>query len=253
MNLNRVCNLEDFYDFELLQYEPTLTDDMHRKTWELALEQKTLHEGNAVKQGNRILGVAAGHQHTIFNYASEGAEVYATDLYKNSDMWANVAPHDMLTHPEKFNTHHHNYNPDNLIVEHADARDLPFPNDFFDGIFCCSSIEHVGTWDDIAKAASEIGRVLKPGGVASISTEYKITGNHAGYNGLRFFTYDDLMTYVVVPSGLFLNDKVMRTFSKATLDTRQELIEGVGDKFPHIVLAQWGIDFTSIHLALYKP
>ena len=42
---------------------------------------------------------------------------------------------------------------------------LRYPDDTFDGIFSSGSIEHFGDLQDVANAAYEMGRVLKPGGV----------------------------------------------------------------------------------------
>ena len=43
----------------------------------------------------------------------------------------------------------------------ADAEELPFENDFFNGVFCLEVLEHV---DDPGAALKEINRVLKKGG-----------------------------------------------------------------------------------------
>src|SRR5207248_5207432 len=58
-----------------------------------------------------------------------------------------------------------------LEVHDMDDRRLTFPDASFDAVFTVSSIEHFGTPRDIAQAAAEIGRVLKPGGHALIITE----------------------------------------------------------------------------------
>ena len=52
-----------------------------------------------------------------------------------------------------------------------DGRRLTFPDASFDAVFTVSSIEHFGAPGDVARAAAEIGRVLRPGGHALIITE----------------------------------------------------------------------------------
>jgi SAM-dependent methyltransferase len=52
-----------------------------------------------------------------------------------------------------------------------DARQLELPADSFDLVFSISSIEHFGSRGDVTRAASEIGRVVKPGGYAVIITD----------------------------------------------------------------------------------
>ena len=52
-----------------------------------------------------------------------------------------------------------------------DARRLDLPDDSFDVVFSLSSIEHFSSPRAIARAAAEMGRVLRPGGHAFIATE----------------------------------------------------------------------------------
>ena len=63
------------------------------------------------------------------------------------------------------------YREDRLTVEYADARSLPYPDESFDVVFSLSSIEHFGGPGDVARAAREMGRVLRPGGHAFVVTE----------------------------------------------------------------------------------
>jgi SAM-dependent methyltransferase len=63
------------------------------------------------------------------------------------------------------------YREDRLEVHWMDAKRLEFPSECFDVVFSVSSIEHFGTRQDIARAAAEMGRVLKPGGYAVIVTD----------------------------------------------------------------------------------
>src|SRR5437773_9145 len=52
-----------------------------------------------------------------------------------------------------------------------DARRLDFPDESFDVVFSLSSFEHFGGPADVAAAARELGRVLRPGGHAFVVTE----------------------------------------------------------------------------------
>ena len=54
------------------------------------------------------------------------------------------------------------------------AEDIPFENDRFDLVLCSQVLEHS---DNPAQAVSEIGRVLRPGGVAFVST-HGVIGYH---------------------------------------------------------------------------
>ena len=77
---------------------------------------------------------------------------------------------------------------------------LAFKDESFEVVFSLSSIEHFGGKEMAARAMGEIGRVLKPGGVAVVATEYVLNGvEHP-----EFFNESDLLDYVVNPSGLKL-------------------------------------------------
>jgi SAM-dependent methyltransferase len=54
----------------------------------------------------------------------------------------------------------------------ADMRDLPFPDDNFDGVLSVQSIEHV---PDPERAIAEVRRVLRPGGTAVLVTPNRLT------------------------------------------------------------------------------
>lgn len=63
-----------------------------------------------------------------------------------------------------------------LHFQKADIRKLPFPENFFDRVFCISVLEHI--WkvpgrvaDNPMTAINELIRVLKPGGLLSVTTD----------------------------------------------------------------------------------
>jgi SAM-dependent methyltransferase len=102
-----------------------------------------------------------------------------------------------------------------------DGTNLEFPSESFDIAFSFSSIEHFGgkNHSGALKSLQEIERVLKPGGLAVISTEYIINDKeHAEFFNRRTI-YSDLinkleMLQLVEPLDL-------RTTAK-TLDTMLE-------------------------------
>ena len=54
----------------------------------------------------------------------------------------------------------------------GDMRNLPFPDDEFDGAICVQAIEHVS---DPERALTETRRVLRPGGIAVFVTPNRLT------------------------------------------------------------------------------
>ena len=144
------------------------------------------------------------------------------------------------------------WNPQRLEVEHMDALDLRYEDGSFDGVFSSSSIEHFGGHAELARALGELYRVLKPGGVASLSTEYRLRGPGPGLPGTLLFDARELVELVVdaqpwkpvEPLDLGLS---LRTRASALPRT------GAETRRPHIVLEEGEYTFTSVHLALRKP
>jgi ubiquinone/menaquinone biosynthesis C-methylase UbiE len=52
----------------------------------------------------------------------------------------------------------------NLIPVNGDAKELPFPDFFFDLVISISMVEHI-PYNDLLRVFSEIRRVLKPYGL----------------------------------------------------------------------------------------
>jgi FkbM family methyltransferase len=281
---NKVCEIEDFSRPELLEiirdvcaYKlPNLpagfpVGSEHRKDWEVAMAVRTLRHFGALHRDATILGVAAGAEDTSFFLTREAKQVFATDRYLASGDWEPTAPLSMLIQPQDVAPYP--FDADRLVVQHMDGRSLRYPDDTFDGIYSSGSIEHFGDLDDVASAAYEMGRVLKPGGVLTLSTEIRLAGppGGIGWPGLTLlFSAENLQRFIVEASGLELVDELDTDVSDETLSVRRDLTQSIlqhlaatkeGDQrteyqaweFPHIILLHEGYVFTSVHLALRKP
>lgn len=102
----------------------------------------------------------------------------------------------------------------NLKVEIQDATHLKYPSNYFDRITAISTIEHIlPPKDGDLKAMKEIGRVLKPNGVAIItvpyeeifSEEWRYHPRHGMYLR-RGYDEDSIYNRIVKPSSLKLLD-----------------------------------------------
>lgn len=71
------------------------------------------------------------------------------------------------------------YNKENLNFEVGDAMDIHYPDNHFDTVVCSQVYEHV---PDVNKLASEMYRVLKPGGIAYFAAGNRIMLNEPHYN-----------------------------------------------------------------------
>jgi SAM-dependent methyltransferase len=176
------------------------------------------------------------------------------------------------------------YREDHLDVQWMDARELKFQTGSFDVVFTLSSIEHFGLPADIAKSASEIGRVLKPGGHAIVVTEcfvrhhpldtapaevakrvltlnHKMPGASLGHRIALadVFTPKELIKHIVEPSGLRLMQPLDGTVSPESWDNLTlcspdgRLISRTGEKYPMVLMQLRRSVFTSVCLILEKP
>ena len=261
---NKVCELEDFSDETLVRYireiyphhvaaSPSFPAGHEaRKLWEVAQASRTLTELGALHDRAEILGVAAGLEATIFWTTNHARRVFATDLYAEPGGWEDFAPRSMLTNPGEHSPCP--WRERRLVVQHMNALDLRYEDHSFDGVFCSSSIEHFGALPDVRRALAEMCRVLKPGGVATLSTEFRIAGPGPGLPGTLIFDGDELLNLIVKPFPWELVEPLDLRISQPTLATETRVSDFcAGDcRHPHIVLAENDVVFTSVHLALRK-
>jgi ubiquinone/menaquinone biosynthesis C-methylase UbiE len=272
LGYNRLCNLEDFshpeleglirsiFAHELVQFGQSFPRGYeYRKYWEVAMAMRALDDFGTLHDGAEILGVAAGREASIFWLTSKVRRVFATDLYLDPGEWKHTADAGMLVDPGQYWPGA--WNPRRLVVQHMNALDLQYEDASFDGIFSSSSIEHFGDFEDVQRAMKEMFRVLKPGGVLTVSTEFRLEGPSPGLPGILMFDPDELQRYVIgdlawsllAPLDLTLSLETRRQevlFADAAADVRAGRPRW--SSYPHIVLRDGDLVFTSIHLALQR-
>lgn len=140
----------------------------HRKLWELAwLAQRFDDMGLA---GGEFLGLGVGHEPLIFHLTHLSRSVVATDLYSSGTAWQEAR----LAAETVYESSPFPYQRDRLTVRNMDMRRLEFAADSFDAVWSCSSVEHVQTLPQFVQIFREIHRVLRPGGVALVTTEFSL-------------------------------------------------------------------------------
>jgi SAM-dependent methyltransferase len=260
-------HLRDIARGEMMRFglsEPAIIPDS--KQWECAMMMRTFSELGVVRPGALLAGIGAGTEETTFALAAKDCIVFPTDRYLELTPWSDVAPAGMMVNPAQFSPYA--YPRGAVIPVHSDARAASLPSGFFDGVYSAGSIEHFGSLEAVSAAAEEIGRILKPGGIAAISTEFRLDGpNDKPWfsDDCILFTPELLQKHIVGPSGLELIGEPDYSTSKETYDNRVVLTDflkkakrvvSLADKrnaYPNLVLFHDGYLFCSVHLAMRKP
>jgi SAM-dependent methyltransferase len=289
----KLCDVRDFDDPALLERIRSILpglgpgSELHRKHWEYARLTLFLEDVGMLDGRAQVLSVGAGREEVLYWLAGRVGRVVAADIYGEGEFAEHEAAASMLTDPAAFAPYP--YPEERLEVLSTDARALDLPDESFDVVYSLSSIEHFGSSVDIAQAAREIGRVVKPGGYAFVVTECFLrrhpsnsrllqTAIRAATLGRRFplstprrrssdvLTRSELERLIVRPSGLELVQRFDGTVSPETWDNVQTWIGGelrpaTGERCPHVILqvrsARFPLTYvapwTSAALALRKP
>jgi SAM-dependent methyltransferase len=272
LGYNKLCELEDFrdpelralirdiYPTEISALDPDFPQGFeYRKHWEVAMAIRTLRDFGALRDDAELLGVGAGTEMTVFWLTNKVRRVFATDLYAVSDdEWDRTAQTAMLSEPERFAPS--SWNPRRLVVQHMNGLDLRYEDESFDGVFSSSSIEHFGTHADVRRSLEEIVRVLRPGGTATLSTEYRLAGPAPGLEGTLLFDNAELLALIEeLPWSLV--SPLETELSASTAESEASFAEAAEDvlagrvhwrTYPHVLLRYGDFLWTSIHLALRK-
>ncbi|MGH2836742.1 MAG: class I SAM-dependent methyltransferase [Thermoleophilaceae bacterium] len=281
----KLCDVRDFDDPDVLRMLQDILPErdprahVERKVWEFAMLALFLEEAGRLHDGTSALAVGAGDERMVFWLANRMGRVVATDIYGEGSFAEREATATMLTDPASHAPFA--YREDRLEVMYADARELPFGDAAFDVVFSLSSIEHFGGPRDVARAAREMGRVLKPGGHAVVVTECFVrldpretaladsavrllTLNHKRKGAtprrrlIEAFTPRELRTRIVAPSGLELVQELDVSVSPESWENLTvtyadgSLEPATGEFYPHVLLKSGRSVFTSACLPLRK-
>ena len=219
---------------------------MHRKTYEFTQLLFGLDRLGYLRDEVSVVSIGAGHEEVLYWLANRVGRVVATDLYDG--VWqtdhAREGDSRVLTSPEDFAPFE--YRKDRLQFMRMDGRKLDFPDASFDVAYSLSSIEHFGGFEGARDAVAEMARVLKPGGLMAVATEYILSGppHHEG----------------------FFPDQIHAMFNRPGLELVQPIDEKVYERYavepvdlhlnrhqtPHMVIVDHGTLITSVMVFLRK-
>jgi SAM-dependent methyltransferase len=221
---------------------------MHRKAYEFTQTAWGLGRLGALTNTATALSVGAGHESLAYWLANHVRLVVATDLYPGD--WEASAGTEgdarVLTHPEDFAPF--SYRRDHLRFLQMDGRRLAFRDASFTIVYSLSSIEHFGGWQGAREAVEEMARVLAPGGVLALATEWRVSGPPNPTEGI--FEPEEVRALIDLPALELvepIDDRVWHRYERRPVDLRLNRYET-----PHMLVEIDGTVFTSVMVFLRK-
>ena len=143
-----------------------------RKWWEWQKIAEWAEESGLLNDKSSLLGLGCGSEPLVYYFAGRAGHVLASDIYSAETSWGEARFRDL----EQLYGKPYTYPRERLDFENADMRQVPVADESIDLVWSCSSIEHVPSLFDTWLVYAEIARVLKPGGLAILTTEYCVDG-----------------------------------------------------------------------------
>jgi SAM-dependent methyltransferase len=218
---------------------------MHRKAYEFTQLLYGLTRLGRLHDAVRVLSVGAGHEPILYWLANHAGSVVATDLYEEWESYgSNEGDERVIKRPEDYAPFA--YRRDRLVFLKMDGRHLAFGDATFDVAYSLSSIEHFGGLAGAQSAVDEMARVLKPGGVLVLATEYMLAG--APHD--EVFQPADLHA-LIRQSGLQLvqpiDEQVYQRYEYLAVDLYKNRFQT-----PHMVVRMGETVFTTVMMFLEK-
>ena len=220
---------------------------MHRKGYEFTQLVYGLGRLGRLREDATVLSVGAGHEAVLYWLANHVGAVIGTDMYEEG-RWSSIGIREgdarVIERPQDYAPFP--YREDRLIFLKMDGRHLGFRSDTFDIAYSLSSIEHFGGLTGAQAAVDEMVRVLKPGGMLVLATEYML----AGAPHEEVFQPAEIHALVSRP-GLRLvqpiDEQVYRRYEYAVVDLYKNRFQT-----PHMVVQMGETVFTTVMVFLEK-
>lgn len=229
-----------------LQTMPVDKMSMHRKGYEFAQLLFGLTRLGRLREDATVVSVGAGHEAPLYWLANRVGLVVATDMYDTGwkESWAGEGDERVLRRPQDYSPFP--YQQDRLVFLKMDGRHLAFPDACFDIAYSLSSIEHFGGVDGAVAAVDDMARVLRPGGLLALATEYVLSGpphHEAFLPGQVRALIDRPGLRLVEP----LDEGVHRRYEMSAVDLRRNPFQT-----PHMAVRDGDTVFTSVFVFLER-
>jgi SAM-dependent methyltransferase len=225
---------------------PTDQGSMHRKSYEFTQLLFGLDRLGALREETRVLSVGAGHECPLYWLANRVARVYATDLYDQSWQSAFGREGDAAVLADASTFAPFEYRRDHLFFLRMDGSRLAFRDSTFDVVYSLSSIEHFGGYEGARRSIDDMARVLRPGGILALATEWCVRGAAGG----EVFSPNDVRRLIDHPALRLvqpIDDRVWDRYQSEPVDLRVNRFQT-----PHMLLKDGDAIFTSVMMFLRR-
>jgi SAM-dependent methyltransferase len=213
---------------------------MHRKVYEFTQLLFGLRRLDALGDHVDVLSVGAGHEPVLYWLANHAGRVIATDMY--GGVWqserAMEGDEGVFADPAQYARFP--YRRERLVFLKMDGRRLAFAGETFDVVYSLSSVEHFGGLEGAKGAVAEMVRVLKPGGVLVVSTEYCLSGppHHEAFQPAQVHALLDHPELELVEP---IDEQVWQRYQYVPINLRVSPYQT-----PHMVVTDLGSVFTTV-------
>ena len=219
---------------------------MHRKAYELTQTIFGLQRLGKLTEATDVLSVGAGHEPILYWLANHVRHVVATDLYEGEwqSKFSREGDPGVLADPSAFAPFP--YRRECLSFMRMDGSRLAFADRSFDAAYSLSSIEHFGGVEGARRSVAEMARVLKPGGILALATEWCVRGTAGG----EVFSPDEVRRIIDHPRLRLvqpIDDRVWDRYETPPVDLRVDRFQA-----PHMLLKHDEAIFTSVFVFLEK-
>jgi hypothetical protein len=278
---SKACNLEDFSHADMRELiRSAFPHDRERfgdefpagrearHYWQAAMTARAFADHGVLGPDALVLGIAAGNDPALFWLTEHVGRVFAADLYLNKTARAGTRCPSMLVEPDRHWPG--SWDRQRLVVQHLGCQELRYSNESFEGVFAPHALESCTSTDEVEQCLEELLRVLKPGGILSLTVEFAVEGP-ADLSGGRLFDEPAIRQHILKPLPWSPVGPVDLDVSAATRQTEQpaERIElhlrrhlerhgqlfwheAAADGYPHLAVRDGAVLSVPVHLALRK-
>ena len=228
---------------------------LHRKLWEWCFIAETLDATGFLRSGSRGIGFAVGREPLVAQFASQGAEVLASDLdpERAADKgWVGSGEHAASLRV----LNERGLCPDEAFARLVSFRELDMNNlpldeiGGFDFLWSSCAFEHLGSLDAGIQFVVNAMRCLKPGGLAVHTTEFNVGSTEATVIDGDVVIYREKDIEALVNELGALGHEVQVDFDRGTMPADYFVDIPPYTHNPHLKLHLMGFTTTSLGLVV---